>query len=333
MRRPDRLPQHIQTSDLAVFSVTGKQGGQRDLDLHLGRQDTAVDTVCIQLSLGVIVGVAGVERIRIRLKTHQVPQIEHPLRADVPALPHAHISAMVEGSFPPPARLDDKPGHIRGIFCRRHGGEVILVGIHPCILHQGSPVRKTVPRGTADSICSGIDRQVAVSRGIQENFCVKPDDAAIPRCQRAANPPALSLLAADSPIAELPVKDLHPGLQAQPLQHPCPHTRMKVVGIAPDPWLSGKPQLFHVSVSLPVDLPHRPVPVPEPVGADTAHRGCPAKGILLFDKHCLCASPGSVQRRQRACRPAACDQHITALLPHRSPDFLCPLRQCDPPVP
>ena len=66
----DGFSRHIEPLYAPAAPVTGKQGGKGYLDLHLGRKHAAVYHVRIQFPFRVIIGITGVQSVRIGSKLH-----------------------------------------------------------------------------------------------------------------------------------------------------------------------------------------------------------------------------------------------------------------------
>ena len=184
------LARHIKPLYPSAPFLTGKQCGKRNLYFYLGRKHTAVDNVRIQLSFRIIIGVAGIQSIRIDAKIHQILQIYRVYSLHMPALPHADITAVITGLFPSAPSQQYKTCHIRRIRRNDHGRKIVPVTVHIRILRQGSPIGDTIPFRTVYSVRPCGYRQIPVACGIDHSPAVISVQTVRPGCRSPAATPA-----------------------------------------------------------------------------------------------------------------------------------------------
>ena len=225
----DGLAQYIQVRHRPALTVHRKQTGQGNFNFGLLGQTAAVDRIRRDLSLGVVVGKAGIQRVRVVGIGHQIPEGQPVPAPDVAALPEAGNAAVVKKSLAVFPGGDGEPGGIHRVRSQSHGGKIVPVVPGVGILGQGGPIGELVAPGAILPVGPCQGGQIPVPGGIQQVVAAKEPDALRPRCRRTGHN---SLLLPDSEggVAEI---NLHLGLQGRFQQHRGLDIRVPAVRLSP----------------------------------------------------------------------------------------------------
>ena len=308
----NRFPGHIQPFDAPSPFIDGKQGGQRDLYAHLGRQHAAVHHIRVQLSLGIVVGIAGIESVLPGPVGDQILQADLGHAADMAALPHAHIASVVEFLLPALPAEPDEPGIVKRVLRKQHGGKIVPVGVRRGILGQGSPVGDQVLLAAIAARGAQRHRQIPVSRGVDDRLR-EIDPVPYVSGRHHADPAARSFLV-KRVVGDLSEDHLHARLQTAFQVDEASDPRMEIIPAAPDSLPLSYPAARTESVHQSVHLPHIRETVPEPVGAHAARRLGPSQIVIGLDQHRPQAAPGRMDGGHHAGGPAPGHHQVAALL-------------------